>query len=124
MATTAAQRFAQDLEDEQEVLAIAADVAIEVFAMESALARAEKAWASGGAAVALHVDLARTYVADARQRLVGPARRAFAYLSRDSGSAASDAVAALVTPDTFDAITATRRIAAEIVDAEGWPIPS
>jgi alkylation response protein AidB-like acyl-CoA dehydrogenase len=123
LATAAAQRYAQKLEEEQEILATAADIAIEVFAMESALARAERAHVADSACSALHLDLARMYVADAGPRLVGPTRRAYTFLTHDDSKASTDSLASLVSSPTFDAIAAGRRIAAEIIDAEGWPIP-
>jgi butyryl-CoA dehydrogenase len=64
-AGAATQRFNTRLGEEQEVMAALADCITEVFAMESALLRAEKiaAKSAGGAAIA--VTLARLYAAKA-----------------------------------------------------------
>jgi alkylation response protein AidB-like acyl-CoA dehydrogenase len=124
LANAAVKRFGTGVEDEQEVLAAAADVAIETFAMESALARAEQAQTSAAPKLAaLHLDLARVYVADGSRRLAGPAQRAFTYLAGQTGGSRSDANASQPSATGFDTIAAERRIAAEIVEAGGWPLP-
>ena len=72
----------------------AADVAIEVFAMESALARAERARAADRPDLAeLHGDLARVYVATGTQRLLGPLQRALGYVAGPTSSLQSELVA-------------------------------
>jgi alkylation response protein AidB-like acyl-CoA dehydrogenase len=60
-AGAATQRFNTKLGEEQEVMAALADMITEVFAMESALLRAEKM--AGGSAGAIAMKLARLYAA-------------------------------------------------------------
>jgi alkylation response protein AidB-like acyl-CoA dehydrogenase len=67
--TTAAQVFGAAIRDQQEVLAHAADVIIECYAIESALGRAEKMTARGSARVAIALDVARVYTTDALDRV-------------------------------------------------------
>ena len=59
----AMQRFGAKLQDEQEVLLWLADLAIDTYAAESAVLRAQAA--AGSADAASHEDAARTFVSDA-----------------------------------------------------------
>ncbi len=120
-----AERASGDrLEAEQEVLAVAADLAIDLFAMESALIRASReAERRGSAAAALHLDLARACVAETSPRVAATAQRALAHLA--TGSEQPTALAAigklgLVPP--LDQIETGRRIAARALASDGWPL--
>ena len=57
------QRFGAKLQDEQEVLLWLADLAIDTYAAESAVLRAQAA--TGAADAAAHEDAARVFVSDA-----------------------------------------------------------
>ena len=63
------KRFGTAVRDQQEVLAHAADVIIECYAIESALGRAEKIAARGSERAAIAVDIARVYTSDAMDRV-------------------------------------------------------
>src|SRR5262249_21730048 len=90
----ATQRFPQGLEEEQEVLALAGDLAIETLALESILARARQAAETGHAATAsLHADLARAYADPAFRRVMNWASSAVTYLT--SGDDQRNLLAAL-----------------------------
>jgi butyryl-CoA dehydrogenase len=77
-AGAATQKYMMKIADEQEVMAALADMIIEVFAMESALLRAEKIAARSPAAAAMPVVLARLYAAKAMNTLELAARRVIA----------------------------------------------
>jgi alkylation response protein AidB-like acyl-CoA dehydrogenase len=62
LAGSAYQRYGERLDDEQEVLAGLADLAIGVLAMESAVARAEQARSDDPSRASIHLDLARAAV--------------------------------------------------------------
>jgi butyryl-CoA dehydrogenase len=77
-AGAATQKYMMKIADEQEVMAALADMIIEVFAMESALLRAEKIAARSPTAAAMPVVLARLYAAKAMNTLELAARRIIA----------------------------------------------
>ena len=66
---SAAQAFGPAVRDQQEVLAHAADVIIECYAIESALGRAGKMTARGSERAPIAVDVARVYTSDALDRV-------------------------------------------------------
>jgi alkylation response protein AidB-like acyl-CoA dehydrogenase len=76
---TAAQKFMAALSDEQEVLIGASNVIMDVFAMESAILRAQKlAAAQGEQAAALYLDMVRVFCNDAVGRVEAQARSTLA----------------------------------------------
>ena len=78
---TAMQTYGQKLNDEQEVLGYAADILIETYAAESAVARARGAAATDRDRVDLQEDAARCFVNDAAQRVEQAARSALAAMA-------------------------------------------
>src|SRR6185503_18269843 len=68
------------LQDEQEVLGHFADVAMETYAMESAVLRARKRTEAGGDAAGWHEPATRCFVQDAMDRIEVHARRLLAAL--------------------------------------------
>jgi alkylation response protein AidB-like acyl-CoA dehydrogenase len=76
---TAAQKFMAALSDEQEVLLGAANVIMDVFAMESAILRAQKlAAAQGEEPAALYLDMVRVFCNDAVERVEAQAKNTLA----------------------------------------------
>src|SRR5215471_7842182 len=71
----ASATFADGFKDAQEVQAQIADVVIEVYAIESAVARAEKMAARGDSRAALAADAARVYTEDASGRIAQAAKQ-------------------------------------------------
>ena len=69
---TALQTFGDRLETEQEVLSFAADVLIDTYAAESAVARASQAMAAGHPHAPLHEAAARVFVSEAATRVEPP----------------------------------------------------
>jgi len=75
---TALQTFGDRLETEQEVLSFAADVLIDTYAAESAVARASAAVRERHPVAALHEAAARVFVAEAAGRVDAAAKSALA----------------------------------------------
>ena len=110
----AMERYGEKIADEQEVLMHVADIAIDVFAAESALLRSLSASQSGVPTAALQVDAARISVNDATARIEWAARQAL--VTMVEGDRLRSELAALrrlldVTP--VDTVTLRRRIADE-----------
>ncbi len=81
VAGTAAQRFQGQIKDEQEVLLAVADVAINIFAAESALLRAEKMLPSLSPARKSAVTAAvKVFTFNAAEKTAGAARKAAFYI--------------------------------------------
>lgn len=79
VAGKAAQNFGPKLNDEQEILMNIADMAIEIYAAESALLRAEKVHATKGAAAAeFHIQLSKAYLYEAVDKVSSAGKEAIA----------------------------------------------
>jgi hypothetical protein len=87
--------------EEQEILGCIADIAIEVYAIESAILRAEKRPRE------LTFDAVRIYASDANDRIVHAARTVIAAIP----NAPRSELAALAAREPYDTIAARRRIA-------------
>ena len=112
---TAMQTYGDKLTDEQEVLTLAADIIIDVFAAETVLLRATGA---GG----LHQAAADVYIADAAGRVEISARAALGAMAE--GDTLRTLLAALrrvlkVTP--INTVALRRRIADAIVEKKEYP---
>jgi alkylation response protein AidB-like acyl-CoA dehydrogenase len=90
--------------EEQELLGHVADVAIELYAIESARLRTEK--------IGANTDILDVYTADATARIWHSARCVLAALGGQAGWAAE--VDALAARPPFDTVAARRRIAARV----------
>ncbi len=122
VAALALEQFPQGLEAEQEVQAVLADIAIETFALESALGRAAAATAADNRQATLHTDLADAFANDAFRRLAARVEGVLGYLQADDQM--QQRCAALLQPahTPVDRIGLGRRIAAAVVAADGWPL--
>ena len=120
---SASAAYGDTLKDEQEVLAQIADVIIEAYAVESAIARAEKMAASGDGRASLATDIAAVYTNDASDRVAAASRQVVAALAtRTTDSALAAGVPHLVSYAGIDAIAARRRIADAVIDAGRYPL--
>jgi alkylation response protein AidB-like acyl-CoA dehydrogenase len=119
MLAEAAGAFGESLKEEQEVLADIADVVIEVYAIESAVARTEKLQRSRGAeAAAVAVDITRVYVSDAADRIAHSARQVHrALASRGRGGPLAELLPAFTSFAGVDGVPARRRISDAVVAA-------
>jgi alkylation response protein AidB-like acyl-CoA dehydrogenase len=75
-AGTAVQRFGEQLAEHQEIVAALANIAMDVYAMESSLRRAQKASAKRGDSANVMCDAARAFIYDAMDRIEKEARTA------------------------------------------------
>jgi alkylation response protein AidB-like acyl-CoA dehydrogenase len=120
---SAAAAYGDSLKDEQEVLAQIADVVIEAYATESAIARAEKMASSGDGRAALAADIAAVYTNDASDRVAAAARQVVAALhTRTRDHALGTGVPPLVAYAGIDAIPVRRRIADAVIEAGKYPL--
>src|SRR5918993_1379559 len=79
---TAAQKYMAALSDEQELLLGAADILMDVYAMESAVLRAQKlAAAQGEEPAALYLDMVRVFCNDAVERVEANAKNTLAAMA-------------------------------------------
>jgi alkylation response protein AidB-like acyl-CoA dehydrogenase len=115
----AKEAYGDALAEEQEVLGHVADVTAEVYALESALLRTEKLFASKGeAAAAVPLDVARVHAADAADRMRHSARQVVAALA-DGGDPREllEGVRRLTSHTPPNTVAARRRIADAVVRA-------
>jgi alkylation response protein AidB-like acyl-CoA dehydrogenase len=119
----ASAAYGDTLKDEQEVLAQIADVIIEAYATESAIARAEKMASRGDGRAGVAADIAAVYTNDASDRVAAASRQVVAALHTRTGDAAlGTGVRRLVAYAGIDAIPARRRIADAVIDAGRYPL--
>jgi alkylation response protein AidB-like acyl-CoA dehydrogenase len=119
----AVQRFGEKLKDEQEVLLALADVAIQIFAAESALLRAEKPGANRSTAGrALAAAAVKVHTFSAAEKVASAARRAAFYVAE--GDTATMLLAGIRRFTKYDAtgLLAAKRALADVV-AEGGRYP-
>jgi len=118
-----ASAFGGEFKDAQELQAFIADVAIEMFAIESGIARAEKLRAGGDRRAGLAADIVRVYVSDAANRVASAAGQAAAALASRSGDASlTPEIQSLVRCEGIDTIAARRRIAEAVVEMRQTPL--
>jgi alkylation response protein AidB-like acyl-CoA dehydrogenase len=111
------QKYGLGVESEQEFLAGIADMLIDTYAMESAVLRARKHPSD------MRRDLAVAYVHDASTRIVTTARTLLASL--DEGDTLRTQLAILrklTRRDPVDTIHLKRRIAARVLEAQGYMV--
>jgi alkylation response protein AidB-like acyl-CoA dehydrogenase len=121
--TTAAQVFGAAIRDQQEVLAHAADVIIECYAIESALGRAEKMTARGSARAAIALDVARVYTTDALDRVAHAGKQIVNALAGQGApiDQLTAAVARVREHPGVDTVSARRRIGDAAIARTRYP---
>jgi alkylation response protein AidB-like acyl-CoA dehydrogenase len=120
LAGAAVQRHGTELEAEQEILAGLADLAIELFAMESSLERAKLA--ADGSNASVHAHLARLVVSERSSNVEARAKALGASLAE--GDEARTLVAGLrriLRGEPIDRIALGRRVAASVISRGGYP---
>ena len=115
-STTYGKAFSQ----QQEVVAHIADMAIEVYALESAILRAEKLIASGAFHGSTATDITRVFAADAADRLEHSAKNALAALDADTEVA--ERVHQLLRHQLVNTVAARRRVAEVVIGAGRYPL--
>jgi alkylation response protein AidB-like acyl-CoA dehydrogenase len=124
VAGGAVQKLMMKLEQEQEVLMNLADMGIEVFHAESALLRAMRLVADRGeAAAALPLDIARTYLYDAADRINKSGKDAInAFASGDEQRMMLLGLKRFTKAEPFNAKDARRRIAARVIAEDRYAL--
>jgi hypothetical protein len=120
----AAQKYGEKLADEQEVLGDFADIAMDTFALESALLRAQKrAAARGEDDTRLQEAAVRCFAHDAMDRIEAHARRILAAL--EEGDMLRTYLAALKRfsrRDAVNTIALRRQVAAAVIENGRYPL--
>jgi alkylation response protein AidB-like acyl-CoA dehydrogenase len=111
--------YGDSLTGEQEVLAHIADIIIEVYALESAILRAEKFLGVRGAQEsATPIDITRTYSSDAADRIEHSAKQVVATLAKpEEAHPLLDHVRRFTRHQPYDTVAARRRISDAIIRA-------
>jgi hypothetical protein len=116
VAGAAVQKLMMKIEQEQEILMNIADMGIEIFHSESALLRAMKLYDQRGeSASALQVDIARTYLYDAADKVNKSGKDAInAFASGDEQRMMLLGLKRFTKAEPFNSKDARRRIAAKL----------
>lgn len=118
-AGAATQKYMAAISDEQEVMGAIADMVMEVYAMESAILRAQKIVAGKGAVGSeIPVAMARIYAAAAMEKIELSAREVIAAIAEgDMARTQFTILRRLAKHDPADTITLRRQVATHIVRA-------
>jgi alkylation response protein AidB-like acyl-CoA dehydrogenase len=118
-AGAATQKYMQQIADEQEVMGAIADMVIEVFAMESAILRAEKIVAlQGSEAAAIYVAMTRIYADKAMSTIELSARKVVAAVAEgDVLRTQLTILRRLSKRDSADTIGLRRQVARYVIQA-------
>ena len=121
---TAVQKRGEALKDDQEVLAHFADIAMETYALESALLRTRKrAAARGEDATRLQEAAVRCYAQDAMDDIEASARKLLAAV--EEGDTLRTLLAALkrfTKRDLANTVALRRQVAEAAIEAGGYPL--
>jgi butyryl-CoA dehydrogenase len=118
VAGTASQKYMQDLANQQEILGAMADIIIEVYAMESALLRAQKIATANSEAAALPIAMLQVYMAHAMDIIEARARKVIAAVAEGDMLRAQTAILRrLVKYEPFNTIALRQQIAQKVIEA-------
>jgi alkylation response protein AidB-like acyl-CoA dehydrogenase len=120
---TAAQKYMMGLSEQQEVLLNCADIIMDAYQMETAIARAKKIALTGGEEAACRfVDIAGVFCNDAIQRVEMKARNTIAAIAEgDEGRTLLVALKRFTKNNSpINTIAARQRIADPMIEANGY----
>jgi alkylation response protein AidB-like acyl-CoA dehydrogenase len=121
-AGSAVEKFRDKLTDQQEVVAALANIAMDVYAIESSLRRAQKAASATQSGAALMADAARAFIYDAMDRIEKEARTSLAATSDgDTLTTQLAALRRLAKHAPVDNIALRRRIADAVLVNDRYP---
>lgn len=117
-AGAATQKYMQAIQDQQEIMGAIADMTMEVYAMESALIRAQKiAAAQGEAAAALPIAATRLYLAKAADKIESSARKVIAAVADgDMLRTQLSILRRLAKRDPYNVIELQQQIAEKVIE--------
>ncbi|MGH9222045.1 MAG: acyl-CoA dehydrogenase family protein, partial [Vicinamibacterales bacterium] len=118
----AAKKYGKGFSSEQEVVSRLADMAIEVYALESAMLRAAKIAARNGGYAAVAADIVAVFACDSVDRLTHAAKNALSTIAAAEAGTAIQQVHTLLHHAPVDTIAARRRIADAIIEANRYPL--
>jgi alkylation response protein AidB-like acyl-CoA dehydrogenase len=121
MLAGASEAHGDRVAEHQEVLAHIANVVIDGYAIESALARSEKLAAARSDVAALAADMTAVFVSDAADRIVHAAKQV-AHALGDHAAATRERAAAVAAHPGMDTVAARRRIAEAVLSAGEHPL--
>ncbi|WP_027881288.1 acyl-CoA dehydrogenase family protein [Meiothermus rufus] len=114
----AALKYGKKVEEEQEVLAVAADILIDVYAAESALLRARRL------SDQVYAEMAQLYLYQALDRAQAAALSILPRLAEgDDMRVLASAARRLTKHDPLDLVALRRRIAQVVLERDGYPQP-
>ena len=117
-AGSATQKFMQQIEEQQEIMGSIADMAIEIYAMESALLRAIKLFTrQGEQAAALATRMTQVYLSQAAERIELQARKIIAAVAEgDNLRVQLGIVRRLAKHDPLNTIALRQQIAQSLIE--------
>jgi alkylation response protein AidB-like acyl-CoA dehydrogenase len=118
----ATEKYGKNFSKEQEVASRLADMAIEVYALESAMLRSGKITARGSGHADLASDMVRVFASDSVDRLFHAAKNALSAIADPEAGGAIEQVHTLLHHAPVDTIAARRRIADAIIEAARYPL--
>jgi alkylation response protein AidB-like acyl-CoA dehydrogenase len=124
VASHAAQKYLESIKDQQHLLGHLADCLIDLYAMDSVVARAHQAQDElGGARAQAQVDLASLFCLDARARIFGCLRRAAMSLAEgEAFTALADELSRLDQPYRVDVFALEEAVAQRALDRDGYAV--
>jgi alkylation response protein AidB-like acyl-CoA dehydrogenase len=118
----AAAAFGATAKDEQELLAHVSNIVIDIYAIESGLARTEKIAARGAELAPVAADAVRVFASDAADRMAHAAKQvARALTGAGRNSSTADLISAVAGHPGVDTVAARRRIADAVIRAGRHP---
>ncbi len=121
-AGTAVQKYRDQLADNQEIVAALANIAMDIYAMESSLRRAQKSAVSRGESASVMADAARAFLYDAMDRIEKEARTALAATADGDTLVTQLAVLRRFAKHApLDTIAIRRRVADAVLAQDRYP---
>jgi alkylation response protein AidB-like acyl-CoA dehydrogenase len=124
IAGSATQKYMMAIQDQQEVMGAIADMTIEIYAMESAVLRAQKmVEQKGEASAALPIALTRVYLTQALEKVEAAARKVIADVAEgDMLRTQLAIVRRLSKHEPFNTIALRQEIAQKTIEAGKYPL--
>ncbi len=124
VAGAATQKYMQAIQDQQEVMGAIADMTIEIYAMESAVLRAQKiAEQKGEAAAALPIAMTRVYLTQALEKVEASAKKVIADVAEgDMLRTQLAIVRRLAKHEPFNTITLRQQIAGRVIERGNYAL--
>jgi len=121
-AVSAYAGHADGFKDAQEVQAHLADVIIEIYAIESGIARAAKMASRNDSRASIAADAVRVYTSDAADKISAASRQAVAAIVANGGeSSLTKTIPCLTYHEPIDTVAARRRVAEAVIQAGKHP---